>query len=73
MTMTPLQWNQVGNGYYETSDRAFQAIRVSTEYGIEWRLMIRDNDSAGNWVWCQTFNLLREAKAAAESINTITE
>jgi hypothetical protein len=55
-----MTFTRITPGYY-TSDQ-FEIIRAVTEYGTDWRLI----DSGE---WCQSFNTLRDAKAAAENIN----
>ncbi len=61
-----MTWNQIGPGCYETSDRQFQAKRH--ENGL-WMLLQHDDDARPDgWVWAQSFRLLRETKAAAQSI-----
>jgi len=62
----PHEWNKVGTGTYETGDRQFQAQRREDD-GF-WMLLQRNDDVIGNWEWCQTYNLLRDAKAGAKWI-----
>lgn len=63
--MKNLIWNKVGMGIYETSNREFQARRMT--YGA-WLLLQRNDDTLGNWDWCQSYDLFRDVKNAAQSI-----
>jgi hypothetical protein len=66
-----LKWHKVQTGVYETTDRKYRAFIVYNEYNndeAEWRLMTLIDPAYNDYEWCQTFNLLRECKEAADMI-----
>ena len=52
----------------EKADECETAEQIEADYGREWRLSQRDEESLYGWEWCQTFHRLRDAKAAVENI-----
>ena len=66
--MTTLNWIKAGIGYYETTNRQFRAFRH--ENGL-WLLMQRNDETNGNWDWCQSYGLLRDAKTGAQEITNV--
>lgn len=61
-----MNWNKSGTGTYETSDRQFQ-VRTN-EDRTSWMLLRRNDDTVGNWDWCQSYGLMRDAKEGAQWI-----
>lgn len=53
---------------YTSEDGEFQITQIEADYGREWRLHQRDEESLYGWEWCQTFHRLRDAKVAVEEI-----
>lgn len=70
--MTTLNWKRTTSGLndsvYVSDDGEHEIRKAVTAWGTEWRHLHRDDDACYGWEWCQSYRLLRDAKAGAQAV-----